>query len=540
VAKPKKSEEDAEAASLGAFWQRENAEQRAYEASRRKPSALDRFRLWATKRGANQTTRESQKTKTATGSEKKESKPADYTNPLAWIQAVTFTGIIIFLLATGPLISAAAEGMMGLANLINPNNTVSDTAGLVWAIAGLLLLGFLLFTLRYNTAGLSLGIFIIFILVMVNYAVPMAAGWEGSAYAWCQLTNMGNLASCSTAANAVPPATKVGPTGMANVYFDTSSYGMTVFGDDNNLMLNIYAMPIKVINPSDTKIVKNFYIVPRDLNHYTGLYNSSMTMKERDKKLLGQLTPDKCTPPGTLPGPCTLQPGEEVRINLNGNEVVTDSVSDGAEVRLIYSYDYNGEGQNDFIFAANQTDYKDAKANSEGATKFEGPVDVTLVFSPDSIVTNCKAGTPCTGNVYMQLYLSKEEDVNHAEITSPISVTMLYPGSNPFSATAGTKTCASSWADAVTVSSKDTSETSSEIDLMTCNSADNSICAESLSVKQLLSCKYPYSISSAYVNHWKIVKFTARLNYTYVATLVKKGIFIQRIMLVATTTTLAD
>jgi hypothetical protein len=157
-------------------------------------------------------------------------------------------------------------------------------------------------------------------------------------------------------------------------------------------------------------------------------------------------------------------------------------------------------------------------------------VDVTLVFSPDSIVTT----TAYTGNVYMQLYLSKDEDVNHAEITSPISVTMLYSGINPF---AGTKTCAASWVDAVTVSSTDTSDTS-ETDLMICNSPD--ICAESLSVKQLLSCTYPYSISSAYVNYWKIVKFTARLNYTYVATLVKKGIFIQRIMPAVTTTTLVD
>ena len=450
--------------------------------------------------------------------------PADYGNLMAWLKAIAVTAVLGYFLSVSQLINGAANILTNIINMAFPNNTISDTStvGLIWSFVGLGLLGLFWYTVRYD--AIWPGIMLILLVTLTTIVAPMAANSPYFSTAWCEMTNLNNIASCSAAVNNVPPATKVGPTGMANVYFDTSSYGMTVFGDsNNNLMLDLYTMPIMVSNPSDTKIVKNFYIVPIGTSgSKTGLYNSSMTMKTKDKQKLDDLIPDKCD----VANKCTLQPGEQVHINLKGTQVVTDDVSTGAEVQLTYAYDYNGEGQNDFIFASNYTDLQEAKATTGGAIKFEGPVDVTLIFSPDSIATT----TVYSSNISMQLYLSKDGDVNHADITSPISVTMLYPGSNPF---AGTKVCAASWGDAVTVSSTDTQASSSETDLMTCNGADT--CPITLSTKQLLSCTYPYQIDAAYVNYPKVVKFVARLNYTYYATLVKKGIFIQRITPVPTT-----
>ncbi|MCX6820334.1 MAG: hypothetical protein NT016_00005, partial [Candidatus Aenigmarchaeota archaeon] len=172
--------------------------------------------------------------------QKKELKenPADYGNLEAWIKALFVTAFLGYLLFTSQLINGATSILTGIINMAFPNNTVSDTrtVGLIWSIVGLCLLGLLVLTQRLNS--IWPGFMLILLVVFTTQLAPLVANWSGFSYAWCEMTNLNNIAACSSAGNDVPPATKVGPTGMANVYFDTSSYGMTIFGDSNdNLML---------------------------------------------------------------------------------------------------------------------------------------------------------------------------------------------------------------------------------------------------------------------------------------------------------------
>jgi len=467
-----------------------------------------------TKRGANQATREPQKTKTAKGSEKKEVKPADYLNFAAWIKAIGVTAFLAVIIVTNPLISSLNDSIMSFANFLNPDNTLTDAMWIVWVIAAICLLALFFYTLRYNS--IWLGIVLIFVFTLVTVVLPMV--YENNptlAAALCTITNPQNVAYCQAGLSGnVPPAVKVGPTGVANVYFNTATYGMTLFGREDeygngiDINLDIYAMPIRVSNPSDTRIVKNFYVVSAQL------YNSSASMKSSAKKPLGDpLTPDRCTQVSK----CTLGPGDEMIINLRGSGVLADSTSAGAEVRLEYSYDYVGEGQNDFIFAANWTDLSRAKETSEGAKKFEGPVDVTVYFVPDSIVA--PDASLYNGNVYVQVYLSKDEDVAHAQIRSPINITMFYGYTAGHDVFAAAKTCMASWGDDLSIST--TYSTGAKTDSVEFGGT-------TLSVKQQLSCTYPYSLTPEDVNYPKTVKFVVRVDYSYIGKLTKRGILIQR------------
>lgn len=432
----------------------------------------------------------------------------DFTNLEAWIKAIVVTAFLAFLIVSNPLLDGFSNIFQGVVNFLNPDNTFTARNFVLFLSAiGL----FFLFTYTLRSNSIWLGMALIIILTIASTVFPALAGMPQFSAAVCTLTNPMNTAKCLSGMDGnVPAAEKVGDTAVADVSFDSSSYGLTVFGTSTYLNLGMYSIPIKVSNPSDTHIVKNFSVVTSAGKDRTGLYNTSATMKSSEKRLLGPLVPDRCT----QSQPCTIGPGDEITITLRGNGIVADTESTEAEVRVKYSYDYMGEGQNDFIFAGSWGDLKEALATSGGAKKFEGPVDVTVYFVPESILAD--VASLYTGDAYMQVYLSKADDTAYAAIRSPINITMFYTGSNAFSAA---KTCESSWGK-VDVS-KSGSTATSETDSM-------SFEATTLSLKQQLSCKYPYNLTAADVEYPKVVKFIARVDYSLIDKITKRGITIQR------------
>jgi hypothetical protein len=397
-------------------------------------------------------------------------------------------------------------------NFLNPDNTFTARSFVLF-ISAILLFLFFLYTLRINSVWP--GVAIIIVLTIITSVPTILSQLLGGPLDWssgvCVLTTLNPAKCLSGVGGNVPPAEKVGDTAVADVSFDSSSASLTVFGTSAYLNLGMYSIPITVSNPSDTHIVKNFYVVTAsDRKDRTGLYNTSATMKSSEKTLLGALEPDRCT----QSRPCTIGPGDEMTITLRGTGVVDDTESTEAEVRVKYSYDYIGEGQNDFIFAGSWNDLKEAVVTSGGAKKFEGPVDVVVYFVPESVLAD--SASLRSGDAYVQVYLSKADDTAYATIRSPINITMLYTGRNAFSAV---KTCESSWGD-VTIS-KSASTTTSETDSV-------SFEATTLSLKQQLSCTYPYTVTTDDVAYPKVVKFIARVDYSLVDKMTKRGITIQR------------
>jgi len=428
----------------------------------------------------------------------------DYTNLEAWIKAIIVTAFIAFLIVSNPLLDGFSSVFQGVVNFLNPDNTFTAKSFVIF-ISAILLFFFFLYTLKINSVWP--GVAIIVVLTIITSVPTILSQLLGGPLDWssgvCMITTLNTAKCLSSIGGNVPAAEKVGATAVADVSFASSTYSLTMFRSAGMLNLGMYSIPIDVSNPSSENTVKNFYVVKAEV------YNSSATMKTSEKRPLGTLTPDRCD----ATEKCNIAPGDEMTISLRGQGTVADTESTEAEVRVTYSYDYIGEGQNDFIFAGSWNDLKEAVVTSGGAKKFEGPVDVTVYFVPESILAD--SASLRSGDAYVKVYLSKADDTAHAAIRSPINIIMLYTGRNAFSAA---KTCESSWGH-VDIS-KSASTTASETDNV-------SFEATTLSLKQQLSCKYPYILTAEDVAYPKVVKFIARVDYSLIDKITKRGITIQ-------------
>jgi len=469
----------------------------------------------------------------------------DFTNLEAWIKAILSTAILLFLIVSNPLLAGLQNA---LTNLL-PDGV--DAGWPIWSLVGAGLFFYFLYVIRSNS--IWLGIALIMVLTILTMVWPMLAATPQFAAMICTFVNPANVEKCmSSSGGDVPAAAQVEPTAVASVRFDTSSYGMTVFGDQSSLNLNLYAMPLQVINPSDTKIVKDFYVQTAVLWNSTILSN-----RNTGKQPLGVLIPDRCA----QTAPCTIGPGDSITVNLRGSGYVEydKDASDQAEVRVTYSYEYVGEGHNDLIFAANWTDYQKAKSLSVGAQKFGGPVGVVVYFVPNTVVVMdtgsytggavaAAAGQGAyTGDAYVQVALTNDDESAYALLQSPMNITMLFQGGSPFTEE---KSCAFSWsATPVKPTPWDTPTNTYENDkLQLCSDTSDSTDAPdttcgggiTLYKKQMVACDYPYDLTSnyqEYLDHPKTITFIARIDYHFMQSIVKRGITIQRSDLPGSTTT---
>jgi hypothetical protein len=370
--------------------------------------------------------------------------------------------------------------------------------------------------LSYNKNSLGIGI-IGFILLAVPMAfisaVPtvfpeLATGFEKYVCMGKYWDNPNAAEICGLMTGETPEAEKVGSEEVLKFTFDTSvPERLRIRSDSDELKLNMYSIPIEIENPSDEKTITGFYIKSATL-HKGGNIQSSEKIPP-----IGSFVVDRCNPGQS----CEIEPNQKIRISLKGSEAVEDPGTDEIEVRVEFSYEYSGEGHNDFIIAKTLEDWEKAYDDSEGRQSFEGPLDVVVWFWPESIIIDDLTETGETKDVYVYISLSKEETrLSYADIKNPIKIIRVHEGASS-DLFEGQAACETRWDPEVDLSMSDAGD---ELPL----GAD----LRQLRTDHLYSCKYTLKSEFNSIEESKTIKFIVRAYYSFVDTKIQKDIVIIR------------
>lgn len=420
---------------------------------------------------------------------------------------ILFTaGVAIIIFLNLPTVSLINAGLLSVTAILVPSLAIANFWNtLILAIYGLILL-IVAYTVWKADSQIFVGVVWVLVAVGIIAFYPIASASlesAGISKFICMAKNWNNPQAstvCGLMTGEVPEAKKIGSSEVVKVSFDTRlPERLIVYGDSNYLKLKMYSIPIEVENPNDEKTIKNFYI-------------KSIELYKSDKKTPipnANLIADKCT----YAHPCEIGPTDKIRIGLRGTEDVEDSETEDVEIRLMFSYDYSGEGQNDFIIAKTFEYWEEAFAKSEGGVKFEGPLDVVIYFSPENIIIEDMPENETTRDVYVSVALSKEKTkLSYAEIKNKIKIIRIYDSGMLDLFEAPSK-CEADWG---------------EPDMTQSAMADELVPKKQLSEKHLYVCKYTLKPEFKLIEKSKTIKFIARVDYSFVDTKIQKNIVVVR------------
>lgn len=458
-----------------------------------------------------------------------------------YIKAILFFAIMAPLLFANAYIENVKTGTMELIGLFYPQvadywDTIVIIVSIIFIISGTILV------LYYNSVPVMVVLIVLVVVWMLlfpflySYVDPESASTYGASL-MCILSNLANpegIQQCTMIASPTEPeSVKVGSYEVLKVSFDTEYIGNTIYKDSNNqIKFNTFFMNMIVENPSETRTVENFCIIKDGETGKSTAITRGGTVKTSEKIKLADLSTQdgRAMCDNENSQGVTIGPGEKLRLTIVAKEidwcsnkgdkeacekidvcdwddekcVTEDRKTREVEAKVTYKYDYSGEGHFDFVVGKSDSKVESLVKTRARPTKSDGPVDVTVYFSPTAYVIRDLEENSMNAIVKV----SKTEG-EYAIMYTPIRISRLVDGIlTPHD------TCEALWGDADVVHSGSTElvETLSPLGSKS-----------KLTNEHTYICNY--AINKDDVGEYgEVIPFIARADYTLVDTLTKKGI----------------